>query len=92
MAPQFSIVASTEGRTITAHISILICRCGGTLAPNIAAAWAVTISDAKIRDKSLSGIATFWLNKDPATASAWIQNSNLPVADKRRLLSLAPNG
>ena len=60
--------------------------------PNIAAAWAVTISDAKIRDKSLSGIATFWLNKDPATASAWIQNSNLPVADKRRLLSLAPNG
>jgi hypothetical protein len=60
--------------------------------PNIAAAWAVTISDPKIRDKSLSGIATFWLNKDPAAASAWIQNSNLPAADKRRLLSLVPSG
>jgi hypothetical protein len=60
--------------------------------PNTAAAWAVTISDPKIRDKSLNGIATFWLNKDPVAASAWIQKSNLPVADKRRLLGLAPSG
>jgi len=60
--------------------------------PNTAAAWAVTISDPKIRDKSLNGIATLWLHKDPAAASAWIQNSNLPVADKKRLLGLAPSG
>jgi len=60
--------------------------------PNAAAAWAVTISDPKIRDKSLNGIATFWLNKDPAAASAWIQNSNLPAADKKRLLTLVPGG
>jgi hypothetical protein len=60
--------------------------------PNSAAAWAVTISDPKIRDKSLNGIATFWLNKDPAAASAWIQNSSLPAADKKRLLRLAPSG
>ena len=57
-----------------------------------AAAWAVTISDPKIRDKSLNGIATFWLNKDPAAASAWIRNSSLPAADKKRLLRLAPSG
>jgi len=60
--------------------------------PNAAAAWAVTISDPKIRDKSLNGIAAFWLNKDPAAASAWIQNSSLPAADKRRLLALTPGG
>ena len=60
--------------------------------PNAAAAWAVTISDPKIRDKSLNGIATFWLNKDPAAASAWIQNSGLSGADKRRLLGLVPGG
>jgi len=60
--------------------------------PNAAAAWAVTISDSKIRDKSLNGIATFWLNKDPAAASTWIQNSNLPAADKKRLLSMTPGG
>jgi hypothetical protein len=60
--------------------------------PNAAAAWAVTISDPKIRDKSLNGIATFWLNKDPAAASAWIQNSGLPAADKKRLLGLPPSG
>ena len=60
--------------------------------PNTAAAWAVTISDPKIRDKSLNGIATLWLHKDPAAASAWIQNSNLPAADKKRLLGLAPSG
>ena len=60
--------------------------------PNTAAAWAVTISDSKIRDKSLNGIATLWLHKDPAAASAWIQNSNLPLADKKRLLQLAPSG
>ena len=60
--------------------------------PNTAAAWAVTISDPKIRDKSLNGIATFWLYKDPAAASAWIQNSNLPTVDKRRLLGLTPSG
>jgi hypothetical protein len=59
--------------------------------PNTAAAWAVTISDPKIRDKSLNGIATFWLSKDPAAASAWIQNSSLPAADKKRLLRLAPS-
>jgi hypothetical protein len=60
--------------------------------PNAAAAWAATISDPKLRDKSLNGIATFWLNKDPAAASAWIQNSGLSAADKRRLLALAPGG
>src|SRR5207237_10887743 len=60
--------------------------------PNAAAAWAVTISDSKIRDKSLNGIATFWLNKDPAAASTWIQNSNLPAADKKRLLSMTSGG
>jgi len=60
--------------------------------PNTAAAWAITISDPKIRDKSLNGIATFWLHKDPAAASAWIQNSNLSAADKKRLLGLAPSG
>ena len=60
--------------------------------PNAAAGWAVTISDPKIRDKSLNGIAAFWLNKDPAAASAWIQNSNLSAADKRRLLALTPGG
>lgn len=60
--------------------------------PNTAAAWAVTISNPKIRDKSLNGIATFWLNKDPVAASAWIQKSNLPVADKKRLLGLGPSG
>jgi len=60
--------------------------------PNTAAAWAVTISDPKIRDKSLNGIATFWLNKDRAAATAWIQSSNLPVTEKKRLLGLAPSG
>ncbi|PYK70917.1 MAG: hypothetical protein DME44_09665 [Verrucomicrobia bacterium] len=60
--------------------------------PSAAASWAVTISDPKIRDKSLNGIATFWLNKDPAAASSWIQNSNLPATDKKRLLGLAPGG
>src|SRR5438270_5327067 len=60
--------------------------------PNAAAAWAVTNSDPKIRDKSLNGIAAFWLNKDPAAASEWIQNSGLSAADKRRLLALTPGG
>src|SRR5256714_7189159 len=60
--------------------------------PNPAAAWAVTPPDPKIRGKSLNGIAAFWLNKDPAAASAWIQNSGLSAADKRRLLALTPGG
>src|SRR5437763_2649566 len=60
--------------------------------PNAAAAWAVTISDPKVRDKSLNGIAAFWLNKDPAAASAWIQNSSLSAADKKRLLGSVPGG
>jgi hypothetical protein len=60
--------------------------------PTAAATWAVTISDPKIRDKSLNGIATFWLNKDPAAASSWIQSSGLSPADKKRLLGLTPGG
>ena len=35
---------------------------------------------------------TFSSQLDPAAASAWIQNSGLPAAEKRRLLSMAPGG
>lgn len=60
--------------------------------PATAASWAGTISDSKIRDRSLQNVVTIWLSKNPSAASAWIQGSNLPAADKRRLLALAPGG
>jgi hypothetical protein len=60
--------------------------------PAIAASWAVTISDQKIRDKSLERIATDWLSKNPTQATSWIQNSSLSDTEKSRLLALTPGG
>ncbi len=58
--------------------------------PAAAAQWAMTISDAKLRDSSLDRIASEWLRKDAPVATAWIQSSPLPSDQKQRLLALAP--
>ena len=60
--------------------------------PNAAAAWAVTISDPKIRDKSLNGIAAFWLNKDPAQQVRGFKTAVCPPRTRDGLLALAPGG
>ncbi|MGI9114712.1 MAG: hypothetical protein DLM52_04430 [Chthoniobacterales bacterium] len=58
--------------------------------PAAAAQWAMSISDVKLRDSSLDRVASEWLRKNAGEASAWIQNSGLPVNQKQRLLALAP--
>jgi hypothetical protein len=57
--------------------------------PTTALTWAATISDEKTRDSSVQRIVTSWLRRSPADATAWIQNSALPDAEKTRLLALA---
>lgn len=54
--------------------------------PNAALTWATTISDETIRNRSVQRIVTGWLRRSPADATAWIQKSALPDAEKARLL------
>ena len=60
--------------------------------PAVAASWAATIADHKIRNKSLERIAADWLSKNPTQATSWIQNSSLSDVEKSRLLALTPSG
>ena len=54
--------------------------------PNVALTWAATISDETMRIRSVERIVTGWLRRNPADATAWIQKSTLPDAEKARLL------
>lgn len=60
--------------------------------PATAAAWAMSIGEGTIRNKSLDRVASDWLRKDAPAATAWIQSSELSDDQKRRLLALAPKG
>lgn len=55
--------------------------------PVTALSWATSISDATIRDRSVDRIVTGWIRRNPNEATAWIRNSTLADADKKRLLA-----
>lgn len=57
--------------------------------PTTALSWAASILDEKIRENSVQRIVTGWLRRSPNEATAWIQNSTLPDAEKARLLGLS---
>jgi len=54
--------------------------------PPAAATWAESIGDPKQRAFEMEFVARAWLDEDQAAASAWVQNSALPMAVKKRLL------
>lgn len=51
-----------------------------------AMSWAVTISDAKRRERQMESLARDWLRQDAAAAREWIARSPLPPETKARLL------
>ncbi|MEY2563221.1 MAG: hypothetical protein QOH88_1414 [Verrucomicrobiota bacterium] len=58
--------------------------------PTVALTWATSISDEKLRDTSVHRIVTTWMYRSPREATAWIQSSTLPEAEKTRLLATPP--
>lgn len=56
--------------------------------PAAALTWAVSVSDQKSRNETVTRIVGSWLRRNPADAKTWIQNSTLPEQEKTRLLSL----
>ena len=48
--------------------------------------WAVTINDTAMRETETQAAVQAWFEVDPATARAWLANSNLDDEIKRRFL------
>jgi hypothetical protein len=55
--------------------------------PTLAVQWAQTIQDDKARASRLEGVANNWIRTDPASAKAWVANSDLAPDVKTRLLA-----
>lgn len=60
--------------------------------PSNALNWAGTISDPTIRTSSIDRIVRNWMQRNPADATAWVQQSALPADQKQRLLANTPPG
>ena len=58
--------------------------------PEAAVRWAVTINDTALRETETQEAVQTWFEVDPASARAWLANSNLDDEIKRRFL--APQG
>lgn len=52
--------------------------------------WAALIQDQEVRQRSLQLAAGMWLREDPEAARAWLEQSDLPEASKRAILSGPP--
>jgi hypothetical protein len=55
--------------------------------PEVAIAWAVTITDGAGRTRATRQAMNEWLKRDATAARTWIQNSALGDAEKARLLA-----
>lgn len=55
--------------------------------PSTALSWAQSIASDSIRTNTVEQLVVQWLRRDPASASAWINNSQLSGEEKQRLLS-----
>jgi hypothetical protein len=55
--------------------------------PGTALRWAQSIASDTIRTSIVEHLVSQWLGRDPTSASAWINNSQLPDQEKQRLLS-----
>jgi hypothetical protein len=55
--------------------------------PGTALTWAQSIAGDSIRTSTVEALVVQWLERDPRSASAWINNSQLSVEEKQRLLS-----
>jgi len=55
--------------------------------PASAAAWAVNIGDPTKRNAAIEKVAQSWLQADPTAAAAWIEKTDLPDAQKQKLLA-----
>lgn len=58
--------------------------------PGTALGWAQSIESPSIRTATVDALIQQWRERDPTRATDWINNSQLPDADKMRLLSPAP--
>jgi hypothetical protein len=58
--------------------------------PATALTWAASVSDEKMREAAMDRIAEGWIRRNTTAATAWIQSSGLPDAEKARLLALSP--
>jgi hypothetical protein len=55
--------------------------------PATAANWATAIGDPTKRDAAIETVAQSWLETDPSAATAWLAQTNLPDAQKQKLLA-----
>jgi hypothetical protein len=55
--------------------------------PGTALGWAQSIASDSMRTSTVEALVVQWLERDRASASAWINRSQLPVEEKQRLLS-----
>lgn len=55
--------------------------------PGTALSWAQSIAGDSIRTSTVEALVVQWLSRDRTSASAWINNSQLSVEEKQRLLS-----
>jgi hypothetical protein len=55
--------------------------------PGAALGWAQSIASDSIRASTVEALVVQWLERDRTRASAWINNSQLSVEEKQRLLS-----
>ena len=58
----------------------------GSADPEAAVQWAATINDTDMRETETQEAVQAWFEVDPATARAWLANSNLDDEIKRRFL------
>lgn len=56
--------------------------------PSAGLTWAASLSDATVRSSTMERIVSSWMRRSPTDATAWIQRSNLPEAEKTKLLAL----
>ena len=73
--------ASREA-AVTAYVSQL-----ANPLPELAAAWAETLTDETARLAQLESVARSWLEADRAAAEAWLAKVNLPAERKKELLA-----
>lgn len=55
--------------------------------PGTALGWAQSIESASLRTATVDALVSQWLQRDPTRATEWINSSQLPEADKTRLLT-----
>lgn len=58
--------------------------------PGTALGWAQSIANPEIRTATVEALVQQWRERDPTRATDWINRSQLPDADKMRLLGLPP--